>query len=68
MTKGIRGNEPDPREVYKDIIDLPYKKSDKHQRMSLYDRAAQFAPFAALSGYEEMISDQAQISEKEADK
>ncbi len=49
--------ENNPHVVYADIIDLPYVKSEKHPHMSLYDRAAQFAPFSALSGYEEMIED-----------
>lgn len=42
-------------EQYKDIIDLPHHVSEKHQKMSLRDRAAQFAPFAALSGHQEVI-------------
>ncbi len=45
----------DPKKVYADIIDLPYKKNPNRQHMSLYDRAAQFAPFAALSGYDDMV-------------
>ena len=40
---------------YSDMIDLPHHVSDKHPHMSLYDRAAQFAPFAALTGHEDMI-------------
>ncbi|SDB40394.1 hypothetical protein SAMN02910298_01981 [Pseudobutyrivibrio sp. YE44] len=59
MAKGITGKEKDPRIVYGDIIDLPHHQSTKHPHMSLYDRAAQFAPFAALTGYEEMISEEA---------
>lgn len=42
---------------YDDIIDLPHWDPKSHPRMSAYDRAAQFAPFAALTGYDEMISD-----------
>ncbi len=57
MTKGIREGEPSGREVYGQIIDHPHHVSSKHGQMSLYDRAAQFAPFAALSGYEDMIND-----------
>ena len=51
--------EPDPREVYADIIGLPHHVSEKRRPMSLHDRAAQFAPFAALTGYDEMISEEA---------
>ena len=53
----IIGKEPDPREVYADIIDHPHWVSPKHPPMSLYNRAAQFAPFAALSGYDDMIDE-----------
>lgn len=61
MAKGITGKEPDPREVYADIMDRPHWQSPKHPRMSLYDRAAQFAPFAALTGYEDMIGEEARL-------
>ncbi len=40
---------------YEDIIDMPHHVSKKHRRMSLHDRAAQFAPFAALTGYDDAI-------------
>ncbi len=53
--------EPDPRVVYADIFDLPHHQSDVHPHMSLYDRAAQFAPFAALSGYEDMVDEEARL-------
>ncbi len=50
---------------YGDIIDLQHPDSLKHKRMSLYNRAAQFAPFAALTGYEEAIMETGrQVSEK----
>lgn len=61
MAQGIRGKEPDPREVYADIIDHPHWISPAHPQMSLYDRAAQFAPFAALSGYDELIDEEARL-------
>ena len=41
---------------YEDIIDMPHHVSSRHQPMSMYARASQFAPFAALTGYEEAIS------------
>jgi len=40
---------------YDDIINEPHHKSKKHPPMSLYARSAQFAPFAALTGYEEAV-------------
>lgn len=59
MTQGIRDNEPDAKVLYADIIDLPHWQSEKHEHMSDLDRAAQFSPFAALTGYEEMIDEEA---------
>lgn len=41
---------------YDDIIQLEHPKSKKHPQMSLYDRAAQFAPFAALTGHEAALA------------
>ena len=49
---------------YDDIINLPYEKSKTHPHMSNSDRAAQFAPFAALTGYEELIKETARVTEK----
>lgn len=40
---------------YNDLINLPHHTSRKHQPMSMLNRAAQFAPFAALAGYEDAI-------------
>ena len=40
---------------YDSIINLEHYKSKKHPPMSLYARSAQFAPFAALTGYEEAV-------------
>lgn len=43
--------------LYADIIDLPRPVSAKHPPMPMADRAAQFAPFAALSGHDDMIGE-----------
>lgn len=40
---------------YDSIINLEHYKSKNHPPMSLYARSAQFAPFAALTGYEEAV-------------
>ena len=56
---------PDPRVVYADIISLPHHQSGTRPRMSLHDRAAQFAPFAALTGYDEMIGETARLTGRE---
>ena len=42
---------------YDDIIHLPHPVSQRRSRMSNYDRAAQFSPFAALTGFEETIEE-----------
>lgn len=44
---------------YDDIINLPHHISKKHPQMSLYARSAQFAPFAALTGYEDAVKETA---------
>ena len=49
----------DPRVIYADIIGLPHWDSPTHPRMSLRDRAAQFAPYAALVGYGDMVKEEA---------
>lgn len=49
---------------YEDIINMPYKKSTVRPHMSLHDRAAQFAPFAALTGHEEAIEETARYTEE----
>ena len=41
--------------MYEDIIHLPHHVSERHPRMSMMDRAAQFSPFAALTGYDAAI-------------
>lgn len=42
---------------YDDIIHLPHHQSSKHPHMSYENRAAQFAPFAALTGFDEKIDE-----------
>jgi hypothetical protein len=49
---------------YDDIINLPHHVSKRHPQMSMWNRAAQFAPFAALTGYEESIKDAEKENEK----
>lgn len=44
---------------YDDIINLPHPTSKKHPRMSRQNRAAQFSPFAALTGYDAEIREMA---------
>lgn len=49
---------------YADIIDLPHHVSKTRPQMSMRDRAAQFSPFAALTGYEAAISETARVTEE----
>ena len=42
--------------AYDDIINLPHHQSRKHPHMSRHQRAAQFMPFAALTGYEDVLN------------
>ncbi|MBR5935569.1 MAG: hypothetical protein IKZ89_05415 [Bacteroidaceae bacterium] len=45
---------------YDKILEMPHHTSATHKPMPLYNRAAQFSPFAALTGYEDIISDTAE--------
>lgn len=49
---------------YDDIINLPHYESATRQRMSMHDRAAQFSPFAALTGHSDAIDETARYTEK----
>lgn len=49
---------------YEDIINLPHYEPKHHPRMSKYNRAAQFAPFAALTGYVEQVIETARLTDK----
>lgn len=49
--------------VYDDILHLPRPQSKKHTPMSMEDRAAQFLPFAALTGYDAAVSETARLTE-----
>jgi len=49
---------------YEDIIHLPHHVSSKRSQMSLKDRAAQFAPFAAVVGHEKAVKETARLTEQ----
>lgn len=53
---------------HEDIIDLEYPFELKHPRMPRHQRAAQFAPFAALSGYAEAIEETKRLHIEEFEK
>lgn len=49
---------------YEDIIDLPHHRSSKHPHMPRQNRAAQFSPFAALTGHDAAVKEVARITDK----
>ncbi|MEG0305116.1 MAG: hypothetical protein RR635_05430 [Oscillospiraceae bacterium] len=48
---------------YDDIINLPHHVSTAHPQMSILDRAAQFSPFAALTGYDDAVKETARLTD-----
>lgn len=52
---------------YEDIINLPHHVSATRKHMSLHDRAAQFSPFAALTGYGDEINETARLTDEKLD-
>lgn len=48
---------------YDDIINMPHHVSDHHPQMPMLDRAAQFSPFAALTGYDAAIVETARLTD-----
>lgn len=51
-------------EGYKDIINLPHHVSKTRPQMSMLDRAAQFSPFAALTGYDAAIKETGRLTDE----
>lgn len=51
--------------AYDDIINLPHHVSERHPQMPIRDRAAQFSPFAALTGYESAVKEAARITDEQ---
>ena len=55
------------RNTYDDIINLPHHTSPSRPRMSAHDRAAQFSPFAALTGYDSAITETGRLTDKKVE-
>ncbi|MCD8395998.1 MAG: hypothetical protein LUD12_02205 [Lachnospiraceae bacterium] len=51
-------------EDYQDILDLPYHVSEHRTHMSMTDRAAQFSPFAALTGYDAAVKETERLTDQ----
>ena len=49
---------------YQDMIHLPHHVSDHHEPMSVPDRAAQFSPFAAVTGYDGAVKETARLTDQ----
>ena len=52
---------------YDDIINLPHYESKTHPRMSMHQRAAQFSPFAAVTGHDEAVKETERLTDKQID-
>ena len=52
---------------YKDIINLPHHVSSKRPQMPMLDRAAQFSPFASLTGYDDAIHETGRLTDEKID-
>jgi len=52
---------------YEDIINLPHHVSSKRPQMPMIDRAAQFSPFAALTGYDDAIHETGRLTDEKID-
>lgn len=52
---------------YEDIIHLPHHVSQRHPQMPVRDRAAQFAPFAALTGYEAEVKEAGRLTDRKTE-
>ena len=63
LFRGISRLEDIRHNMYEDIINLPHHISTKHPPMSSYDRAAQFASFAALRGHSDAIDETARLTD-----
>lgn len=49
---------------YDDILNMPHRVSSTRPHMSMHDRAAQFSPFAALTGYDDTVKETARLTDE----
>ena len=57
--------DKDCSNLYKDIINLPHHQSKTRKHMSMVDRAAQFSPFAALTGHSATLAETARVTDRQ---
>lgn len=55
---------PSGKEEYRDIYNRPHHVSSKRPQMSRLNRAAQFSPFAALTGYDDLVAESARVTDE----
>lgn len=58
-----RNTDKDPHR-YDDMLDLPHHQSSTRPHMSISNRAAQFSPFAALTGYDDEVRETARLTDE----
>jgi hypothetical protein len=63
----MQKEQPNTPDRYADMLDLLHPTSARHPRMPIIDRAAQFAPFAALTGYDDAIEETARLTDSMLD-
>lgn len=65
--KAVRAGDRGVEDRYGDILDLDWKGVRRHPHADMTIRAAQFAPFSALSGYEEELAEAARLVDQKAE-
>ena len=55
---------PERKNPYADILALPHHQAENRPHMSMHDRAAQFSPFAALTGFDGVIAETGRITDR----
>lgn len=53
--------------LYDDMLHLPHHRSSRHPHMTMENRAAQFSPFAALTGYEDAVEEAKRLTDKKVE-
>lgn len=62
--KAYESMDKEANNTYDDIINMEHPTSKRHPRMTVYNRAAQFSPFAALTGYENALKETARLADE----
>ena len=68
FSRKLQKSVSEVQQKYGDILNLPHHVSETHPPMPIADRAAQFAPFAALTGYKEAIEETKRMAEEKIER